>query len=194
MLFSTTCKQGKLQVTDDGFLLVVQLFSKTPTWREPIAAIQSIGVQAHMIMRTIIVRTQGQEYQVDSLNTNDVTRLQALLPNVRFEEVAPAPKGPKPAKPQKPRYWWEDETKLTYIANYTKEKEMQQEVEAAYQHGWMLQGHNEQGGRISGSKVIAGAILAGPVGAMIGAKRGKDKTTLIFVRTPEWLASHQQSS
>lgn len=194
MLLNITCKQGKLQLTEDGYLQVTQLFSKELTWRESVTDIQSIDVQAGLVMRTIAIHA-NQDYLVGNLGINDVAKLCSLLPHVAFQDVKELPQNeamlPKAPKPAKPRYWWQDETKLTHVATYTKAKDMQAELEAAYQHGWEMQGQSAQGGRISGVKVLGGAIVAGPLGAIVGAKRGKDKTTITYVRSDEWRATHR---
>lgn len=204
MLLNTTCKQGKLQLTEDGYLQVTQLFSKDPTWRESVADIRSIDVQAGRVMRTIAVHA-SQDYFVGNLSANDIAKLRSLLPDVAFQDVKELPQNQAtPAhapKPAKPRHWWEDDTKLTHVATYTKEKNLQTELEAAYQHGWEIQGQSAQAGKVSGRKVIGGALVGGlltggiglGVGALAGAKRDKDKTTITYVRSDEWRAQHRRT-
>ncbi|MGH2506053.1 MAG: hypothetical protein ACRDHZ_01320 [Ktedonobacteraceae bacterium] len=84
---------------------------------------------------------------------------------------------------------WQAPAAMTYVATYTKEKDMQREVALVAQHGWMLQAQSAQAGKSSAAKVIGGALLLGPLGALAGAaSRSKGKITVTYVRTPQWLA------
>jgi hypothetical protein len=66
---------------------------------------------------------------------------------------------------------------------------MQKEVEAAAQHGWMPQGTTGTAGHIKVGSTLAKTVLTGGIGLIVlGANRSKDKITITFVRTPEWIA------
>lgn len=84
--------------------------------------------------------------------------------------------------------WYNDPTRLSYVATYTNEKVMQQEVEAASKCGWMPQGTTATGSHINVGRTMTKFVLTGGLGLMTGASRSKDKITITFVRTPEWLA------
>lgn len=68
---------------------------------------------------------------------------------------------------------------------------MQREVEAAAQHGWMIQGQAGTAGHVNVGRTVTKAVLTGGLGLMTGASRSKDKMTFTFVRTPEWLAQNK---
>jgi len=234
-MFKTTSKHGSFQVTDDGYVQVVRVFSSTPEWREPINIIQAISVQHGRLMYSIAIHG-SQVRHVETLTKKDIDNLIALLPTIQFVDVQELPtqtfvqqiqpmqapqvyqqpqyspqqsqpitQTPPPAatkNPTKPRWlmsWYEDDSKLTHVATYEKEKDFERELEKAYQHGWIIQGQTARDGKISGRKVIGGAIVGGlltggiglGVGALVGAKRSKDKITITYVRGPEWLASHR---
>lgn len=203
-MFKTTSKQGAFQITDEGVVQVIPLFTKQALWSTSISAIQSISVRHGKLMYAIAVHIgNDQFFIVENLNKADMDSIRALLPGVPFNEIAelPVPAGSTPVvKPaRKPQHWYEDESSLTHVATYTKEKEFAAELEIAYQHGWAIQGQNPREGKVSAGKVIGGALIGGVltggiglgVGALIGAKRGKDKITITYVRSTEWLAAHR---
>ena len=94
-----------------------------------------------------------------------------------------------PPIPRK-KSWYHDPTRLTYIATYTNEKEMQKEVEAAAQFGWLPQGTTATGSHINVGRTMTKFVLTGGIGMMTGASRSKDKITITFLRTPEWMAQN----
>jgi len=177
MILTIPCKEGNLQVTDDGMLRVVPLFGKKPLWQVAASSVTSFASQpGTMFTLTVtIVSTQGT-YTVGMVSKPNFEKLQKAFPSVAAQSFG--------------KEWYHSPTALTHVATYQGEREMQTDVEHAYQYGWQIQGTTSRSGQMSGSKVIAGAIIAGPVGALIGAKRGKDKITVTFVRTQEWLAQH----
>jgi len=202
-MFKTTSKKGTFQITDDGIVQVVPLLTKQALWSTSISAIRSISVRHGKLMYAIAIHAgDDQLFIVENLNKADIGNIQALLPGIPFNEVAelPMPAGSAPsAKPaRKPQHWYEDESALTHVGTYTNEKEFSAELEIAYRHGWIIQGQDTQGGKVSAGKVIGGALIGGVltggiglgVGALIGAKRGKDKITITYVRSAEWSAAH----
>jgi len=63
-------------------------------------------------------------------------------------------------------------------------------MEAAAQWGWTPQGTSATAGHVNVGRTVTKFVLTGGIGLMTGASRSKDKITLTFVRTPEWVAQH----
>lgn len=84
MLFSTTCKNGKLQVTEEGFIQVAS-FGKL-VWQEPISSVTSFDVKRGRLMVSIQVHAAALHI-VETLTVKDVERLRALFPATVFTEV-----------------------------------------------------------------------------------------------------------
>ncbi len=179
LLFKTTCRQGEIKITE----ITIGVFSFGQTlWQAPWTTITGIEYQSGPMQTvTLAIHSTQGDYTVNMILRRQFDELCTHLPGVIVTETVTS---------LKPRFWYHDETKLTHIETYETEKDVQRDVESAYQHGWQIQGQIAQVGQISGSKIIAGAILAGPVGAMIGAIRGKGKITITFVRSSEWIAQH----
>jgi hypothetical protein len=88
------------------------------------------------------------------------------------------------------REWYDDPTKLTYLATYTNEKAAQKELEAAAQRGWMPQNTAGTAGHINVGRTAAKVALLGPISLVTGASRSKDKITITYVRTPRTGLQH----
>lgn len=193
MLLKITSRQGNIQLDEET--LGVFSFGKY-LWQVQRIAITAFEYQpAVMQTVTLTIHTTSGDYVANGVIRKEFTQLCTFFPGIPVTEKPKEPKPEKPAKPPKPakpRFWWEDTTRLTYIATYTNEKQLRLEIEQAYQHGWIIQDQSGQSGQISAAKVIGGAILAGPLGAMVGAIRSKGKTTITFVRSDEWRAAHLQ--
>lgn len=105
MLFSTTCKQGKLQLTEDGFLSVVSLFGGQPAWREHAQSIRAFDVKPGAMASCGIVIHATQDRLVTMVVQKDFDRFRQLFPAVPVNQVAelvvspPAPVYQQPTPP-----------------------------------------------------------------------------------------------
>lgn len=178
MQLDIPCKTGKIQITDDGVLRIQAPFKKT-LWQVPCADVTGFTVQPSVIMMvTLTIHTTTGNYTAETVTKQNAEKLQALFPNLQTQSAG--------------REWWHSPTLLTHVATYTKEKDMQREVEMAAQFGWMIQGQSGQGGHVNVGRTAGKLLLTGGLGLLTGVSRSKDKTTITFVRTPEWIAAHQQ--
>ncbi len=174
MLLDVRCKAGKLQVTEDGLLRVQAPFNKV-LWQVPYDAITGFTTQPGSLgaVNVTIHSMQGL-FQAEMVTKQNLEKLLALFPHLQ-----PTTAG---------KEWYHDPMALTHVATYTDQKKMQQEIEAAYQHGWMIQGQSGSSSHVNVGRSMTKFVLTGGIGMMTGVSRSKDKTTLTFVRTPEWLA------
>jgi hypothetical protein len=180
MLLDVTCKTGKLQVTEEGIMRIVPLFGKNVVWQIPCNTVVKFATQSTSlgIITLFVYATGVPTYQIETFAERHFPKLQVLFPHVPVE------------KREKPRYWYQDTTKRAYVATYTKEKDMQREVEQAAQHGWIPQGTAGTAGHINVGRTVTAAALTGGASLLFGASRSKDKLTITYVRTPEWLAQN----
>lgn len=178
MLLNATCKAGRLQVSEDGIICVQAPFSKL-VWQEPCQNVTGITAQPVGLAYTVIISTTTSTYTIELMTKANVEKLQSLFPNINAHNASRA------------THWYQDVTKRTHVATYTNQKVMQKEVEQAAQHGWIPQTSAGISGHVSATKIIAGGMLLGGVGALLGSGRSKDKITVTFVRSPEWLATNR---
>lgn len=178
MLLDVRCKAGKLQVSEDGIVRVIAPFNKL-VWQASASAITNIVAQQIGLGYTTIIHTSQGSYQAELMTKANVEKLQALFPHLQNGIAARA------------THWYQDITKRAHVETYTNQRQMQKDVEMAAQYGWIPQTSAGIGGHVSAAKIIAGGMLLGGVGALAGAGRSKDKITMTYVRTPEWLAQNQ---
>jgi hypothetical protein len=184
MLFDCPCKTGRLQV-DETTVQVVALFTKKPLWLAPRETVTSIvkrwgaGMLPFSIVDLTISTAQGV-YPV-SLAKQNAEKFLAFFPGLGEQAMAGATG----------HEWYQDPNRLTYVATYTKEKAAQREMEMAAGWGWMPQGTAGTAGHVNVGRTLGKVVLTGGIGLMLtGASRSKDKITLTFVRTPEWVTQH----
>ncbi len=178
MIFSCPCKTGQLQV-DESTVQVVAPFKKL-VWSVPRESVTGVTQQpgSMMAIDLTIHTTQGM-YPAQMVSKPNVAKFLALFPNLEVQSAG--------------KEWYNDPARLTYVATYTNEKIMQKEVEAAAQHGWMPQGTTGTAGHIKVGSTLAKTVLTGGIGLIVlGANRSKDKITITFVRTPEWIAQQKK--
>lgn len=173
MLLDVPCKQGRLQVAEEGIIRVMAPFNKT-IWQVPCTNVTGFTTQpgAMTTFNVLIHTTQGIQ-QAEMVTRQNFDKLQALFPGLGLTTV-------------QGREWYHDITKQAHVATYTNQRHMQHEVEAAAQYGWVLQGTAAQNGKFSMGKALAGGVLLGPVGLLAGAVGNKDKITITFVRAAGW--------
>lgn len=174
-LVSVASKQGQLQVLEEG-ILRVQAFNRT-VWSVPCRDVTAFITQGAIVLN-ITIHTSAGTYIADMVTKQNFAKVEAYFPHLKTDTVHG-------------REWYHDPRALTHIQEYKDVKKMQREVEAAAQQGWMPQGTSAQNGKFSGGKAIAGGLLLGPLGLFAGAIGNKGKTTITFVRTPEWSARHR---
>lgn len=176
-MLSILCKVGKIQLTDTCMLQVVPLFGSKIIWQAPASSIVGLTAQPSSIgaVNVTIQTNQGTYYVAETVSKPNFEKLQAAFPHLQAQMAG--------------KEWYCNPTALTHVATYTDQRQMQREVEAAAQYGWIPQSQSSQAGKSSAAKVIGGALLLGPVGALAGAaSRGKGTITVTFVRSPEWHA------
>jgi len=177
MLLDVPCKAGKLQVTEEGSLRVQAPFNKT-VWQVPCNAITGFTTQpgALGVLNVTIHTTQGM-YQAEMVAKQNVAKLQALFPQLQTTTAG--------------KEWYHDPSKRAHVETYTNQKKMQQEVETAGQFGWVPQTSAGVGSHINVGRTVTKVALTGGLGLMTGASRSKDKITIAFVRSQEWLDQHK---
>jgi len=180
MLFDCPCKTGRLQV-DETTVQVMAPFKRL-MWSIPRETVMKITQQKGLLMVDLTIHTTQNSFSVQMLNKPNAEKFLTLFPEIQA--------GVQQRQQPRGKEWYYDPTRLTYVASYTKEKEAQKEMEAAAQWGWMPQGTSTTAGHINVGRTMTKFVLTGGIGLMTGASRSKDKITLTFVRTPEWLAQH----
>lgn len=165
-----------MQVLEEGILRVQAPFDKT-VWSVPCQNVTAFTKQGTIALNVTIHTTTGT-YAADTITKQNFAKVEAYFPQLQTNTVT----GNK---------WYHDPRALTHFEEYKDVKKMQRDVEAAAQQGWMPQGTSAQGGSFSGGKAIAGGLLLGPLGLFAGAIGNKGKTTITFVRTPEWSARNR---
>lgn len=180
MLLDVPCKQGKLQVLEEGMLRVMAPFNKI-VWQMPCAHVTGFTTQPGMLMTVsvIIQTTQGAQH-VEMLTQANFQKLQTLFAHLQIQTKT-VPQG---------KEWYHDLRALTHVATYTDEKQMQKEVEAAAHFGWIPQNTAATAGHINVGRTVTKFMLTGGIGMMTGASRSKDKLTITFVRTPQWMTQN----
>lgn len=181
MLLDVTCKAGKLQVSEDGFVRVKPIFGNNVTWQVPCQAITKFTAQQSTLGAvTLLIHAFGvSAYQIETFAEKNIAKLQSLFPHIVIDR-----------KP-KPQHWYQDVTKRAHVETYQKDKIMQKEVEVAAQYGWMPQTSAGVAGHINVGRTVTAAALTGGASLLLGASRSKDKLTITYVRTPEWLTQNQ---
>ena len=86
--------------------------------------------------------------------------------------------------------WYDDDTKLAHIAVYDDAAKATVEANMAARKGWIPTGTSTTAGQISAGGIIAGDMLFGELGALAMSGRDKDKLTITYTRTPEWLKAN----
>lgn len=172
------CKGGRLHV-DGTTVAVTTLFNK-PVWSVATASIMQVIRQKSSALLSVdltFVATTGL-YPAPEIGKTNIEKILAYFPGL----VSELPPGD---------LWYLDPTRLTYLATYTNEADAQRELEAAAQHGWMPQDTASTAGHINVGRTAAKVALLGPISLVTGASRSKDKLTITFVRTPDWIEAHK---
>lgn len=162
MRLSIMCKTGKIQLTDDDILRVRGPLGTI--WQVPAASVTGFTIQQGMMASAVTIHSMQGNYRAETVANRNLAKLQAAFPHLQSAQQAG-------------REWYHNPAALTHVATYTSQKQMQTEMEAAYQNGWMIQGQSGTGGVVD----IAGFWI-----------RGRDRTTITYVRTPQWLADQQK--
>lgn len=144
-------------------------------WQVPCANITGFTTQPSTLgaVTVAVHTTQGTQY-VETVSIGNAQKLQALFPGLSTNAV-------------QGKEWYHNIQVMTHVATYTNQKQMQKEVEASAHFGWMPQNTAAQNGKFSAGKALAGGVSLGPVGLLAGAVGNKDKITITFVRTPQWI-------
>jgi hypothetical protein len=87
--------------------------------------------------------------------------------------------------------WYEDESRLSYVATFDNSKKASDEANRAARKGWMPQGTAATDGHVNVGRTTLKVLTLGLPFLITGASRSKGKVTLTFVRTPEWLSVRQ---
>lgn len=177
MLLDIRCKTGKIQLTDDGTLRVQSLFGKT-LWEAPAVSVTQFTIQPGIISSTVTIYTALGDYQAETVANPNLKKLQECFPAVPSVQAG--------------KEWWHNPIVLTHVATYSSDKEMQRDLEAAYQYGWQIQGQSGTGSHVNVGRSVTKFVLTGGLGLMTGVSRSKDKTTITYVRTQEWLSEHHE--
>jgi hypothetical protein len=90
--------------------------------------------------------------------------------------------------------WYNDDTKLTYVASYNSVEEASSETNRAAKKGWIPQGTSATDGHINVGRTATGAVLTGGLTLLVGGSRSKGKVTITYTRTPGWLEEHKLGS
>jgi len=182
MLLDVTCKTGKLQVSEDGFIRIMAPFKRI-VWQVPCGAIVRITAKDGFAFSSdITFHTEQAQYQADMVPKMQTSKIYALFPNLEVGATQQPQQQTQQA--QGPSYkqaalfhnkWYQDGKLRTYIVTYENQKEMSKESAEAGQYGWIPQSTISTAGHFKRS-------------FWIGLANSKDKITITYVRTPEWLA------
>lgn len=168
MLLKFLCKAGSLQLDENGTLSVVAPFNK-PVWSIPLNSITKITTHPGTIATVnITIHTQQSQYVADTVTKANYERLLPYLQNIETQAVGSE--------------WYLDPRKLTHVASYDNEKQMQKEVELAMLHGWSIGGQTGTAGHVNIGRTTTAAVLTGGLSLMLGASRTKDKITVTYIR------------
>lgn len=99
MLLDISCKQGRLQMLEDGTLRVVSGFLKRLMWSTPHSHVRRLAVKSDFFSCSVIFTTSHGAYHADGVGKHHVPQLQQLFPNCEIATKASA-KSHKPAKRQ----------------------------------------------------------------------------------------------
>lgn len=177
MLLDIRCKTGKIQVTEQGMIHIVQPFNKI-IWQARVQDVTGFAAQPGLMgALNVTIYTTNDVYYAELVTQANYEKLQAAFPHLQAARPGQA--------------WYLNQAARSYVGTYTDMAQMQREMEAAALNGWVVQSQSAVGGHVSARKVIAGGILLGGVGALAGAGRSKDTITVTFARSPEWLAQHR---
>lgn len=175
LVFHAPCKTGQLQV-DTTTVQATAPFGKI-VWSIPRDSITRIVQQSTgAITVDLTIITVTGLYPAPYMTKKNAAKFLAFFPGLTVE----MPAGD---------LWYLDPTRRTYIATYTDEQTTRREMEAASHYGWMPQDTTGTAGHINVGRTATAAALTGGVSLLFGASRSKDKITITYVRTPEWLAS-----
>ena len=136
MIYKTSSKQGSLQLTEDGYLQVVPLFSKQPLWQEPVSAIKAISVQKGIVMCSIAIHASYDRY-VESLSKPDIEKLRAVLPMVQFQDVQVLPSQSQ-VQPGAGQVQFAPQMETT-VKTYKKPQDYQHDLKKMQRQGWSVQ-------------------------------------------------------
>jgi len=167
------CDKGKI-VIQNGNLEILQIFNKVVI-SIPVTTIIGFVTTQVLTAQNVSIHTTTGVY--DLRTVSKFSDIISQLPSVPIEETRAVP-------------WYRSQIARSHVGVYTNQKQMQDELAQASLNGWQVQGQSALGGSRNVGAMVAGDILAGPLGALAMSGRSKDTTTLTFVRTPEWLAAH----
>lgn len=83
--------------------------------------------------------------------------------------------------------WYDDRTRVSYVAKYKNEKAIRRDLEQAMRRGWRLQDTSQVGGHLNLGRTAAGVMLTGGLALLAGGSRTKGSHTVVFVRDELWL-------
>lgn len=87
-MYKTSCKTGSFEVTDDGYIQVVPMFSKNPLWCEPASAVRGFDVKYGAMQTAGIIVHATQDHTVTMLTRKNFNDLRVLFPTLPVTEVA----------------------------------------------------------------------------------------------------------
>lgn len=135
-MYKTSCKTGSFQITDDGYIQIVPMFSKNPLWREPVSAVRAISVQSGMVMCAIVIHASHDRY-VETLSKQNVAQIRSVLPMIQFNDVKELPsQAPVQSAPGQPVFVQSIETT---VKTYKDAKHYQRDLKAMQRQGWTPQ-------------------------------------------------------
>lgn len=178
MLLDAPCKTGKLQVSEEGFIRLQKPFNKTD-WQIPCNTVTKFTAQPIGFGLLVLIHTSQCVFTIETFTKANFEKLHALFPAAQVQNHDRAV------------FWYQNITKRAHAATYTNQRVMQHEVEKAAQYGWIPQTSAGIGSHINVGRTATAAVLTGGVSLLFGASRSKDKMTITYIRTPEWLAQNQ---
>lgn len=89
--------------------------------------------------------------------------------------------------------WYDDDTKLSYVATYDSAEKASREANRAAKKGWIPQGTSATDGHLNVGTTAAAVMLTGGLALLAGGSRSKGKITITYTRIPEWLEEHNKT-
>ena len=143
------------------------------------------------------IQTYDKAIQLDPESANNwIKKSNILKAQGKYEEAQQAFDKAVEIDPRlasrtnKNRPWHQDDTKMTYVANYNSAEKATNEANTAARYGWIAQGTSATDGHINIGRTAAGVALFGGLALLAGGSRSKGKVTITYVRTPQWLKEH----
>lgn len=128
MILRTRCKAGKLEITDDGTIRVIQLFHRV-VWQARTQDVKGFSTSPGTLASVnVTIYTGNDTFVAETMTRSNYEALQACFPRLPRTPIGQA--------------WYMNAVMRSHTATYDHAMQMQQEKNAAAMNGWMIVGQN----------------------------------------------------